>query len=109
MTGRLFCVLHVPKCAGSTIEFHLKKQLGPKGFWSPPKRTRKLPLELLGRKYDNRLPGPATAIRAISGHFLGRSIENYFPERQIGRVILLRRPADLMLFWYNFQPGLIGP
>ena len=103
MTGRIFCVLHVPKCAGSTIEAHLRKQLGGEAFWCPPKRTRKLPLEFLGRKYASGLPGPATAIRAVSGHFIGRSIEKYFSGRQISRTLLLRRPVDLVLSWYNFR------
>jgi hypothetical protein len=103
MKERLFCVLHVPKCAGSTIEGHLHKSLASDAFWKPPKRTRRFPLELLGRKYDQRLPGPAESIRAISGHFIGASIEHYFPDRSIKRVILLRRPADLLLSWYNFR------
>ena len=103
MTETLFCVLHIPKCAGSTIEGHLHKSLGSNAFWKPQKRTRRFPLELLGRKYDRRLPGPAESVRAISGHFIGTSIEQYFPGRAIKRVILLRRPADLLLSWYNFR------
>lgn len=104
----VFIVLHVPKCAGSTIERHLWRQLGPGAFWSPAKRSRHLPIELMGRKYDRRLPGPAAAIRAVSGHFVGRSVETVFAGRPIHRSVLLREPAALMLSWYNFRMGRYG-
>lgn len=103
MADTLYCILHIPKCAGRTIEAHLHKHLGPDAFWRPAKRTRNFPLELLRRKYDDRLPGKARAVQAISGHFIGASIERYFVGRRIKRVILLRRPADLLLSWYNFR------
>jgi hypothetical protein len=60
-------------------------------------------LELFSRKYDKRLPGPSNEIKAVSGHFIGRSIEGNFRGRLIKRVILLRKPADLLLSWYNFR------
>lgn len=103
MAAPVFCVLHVPKCAGRTIEVHLEKKLGEDGFWSVPKRTRNFPLEVLGRKYDKRFPGAVGKIKAVSGHFIGRSIEQAFSGRQIKRVVLLRRPVDLLLSWYNYR------
>ncbi|MEM9147983.1 MAG: hypothetical protein AAGC57_17550 [Pseudomonadota bacterium] len=95
-------VLHVPKCAGSTVEAHLLAHLGP-AFWSAPKRTRRLPLELLGRKYAARPPVPPAEIHAVSGHFIGRSIEALFPGRRALRSVLLREPKALVLSWYNFR------
>jgi hypothetical protein len=103
MAEPLYCVLHVPKCAGSTIESHLNKHLGSKAFWRPAKRTRNFPLELFGRKYDNRLPAAANGIKAVSGHFIGASIERHFAGRPIKRTLLLRRPGDHLLSWYNFR------
>jgi hypothetical protein len=101
-TDRLHVVLHVPKCAGRTMEQHLEKHLGT-GFWSPPKRSRKLPLELYGRKYNPTPPVPTEGIAAVSGHFLGRSIERLFPGRPIVRSVILREPERFFLSLYNFR------
>lgn len=103
MTNALLIHIHVPKCAGTTVEKHFRRELGDVGFWRPPKRTRKLPLELLGYKYDPTLPGPSELVRAISGHFAGRSMARLFPGRRIVRSIVLREPESLMLSWYNFR------
>lgn len=94
--------LHVPKCAGSTVEAHLKRHLGA-GFWSAPKRTRKAPLELFGRKHAMPPPVEPSQIRAVSGHFIGRSLEAMFQGRPIHRSVLLREPAALILSWYNYR------
>jgi hypothetical protein len=95
-------VLHVPKCAGTTIEEHLERHLG-EAFWSPPKRTRRLPLELFARKYAARPPVPPERIRAVSGHFIGRSVERLFAGRPVRRSVLLREPEALILSWYNYR------
>ncbi|GMG83018.1 hypothetical protein LNKW23_22310 [Paralimibaculum aggregatum] len=96
-------VLHIPKCAGSTIEVHLLKHLGPEAFWSPRRRGRAVPIELFGRKYNGRMPAPPEAIRAISGHYIGRSVEARFAGRAIRRSVLMREPQALVLSWYNYR------
>jgi hypothetical protein len=101
-TDRLHVVLHVPKCAGRTMENHLAKHLGSR-FWSPEKRSRKLPLELYGRKYNLVPPAPTEDIAAVSGHFLGKSIERLFPGRPIVRSVVLREPERFFLSLYNFR------
>ncbi len=103
MTDALAIHIHVPKCAGTTLERHFKRELGPDGFWLPPKRTRNFPLELFGRKYDSALTQSAEQVRAISGHYIGRSVESLFPGRRIIRSITLRDPERLMLSYYNFR------
>jgi len=102
--GDPLCILiHVPKCAGTTARTHLETHLGETGFWRPERRARALPSELMGRKYDARLPGPVDAVRAISGHQIGQSIERLFPGRAIWRGVVLREPAALLLSWYNYR------
>lgn len=96
-------VLHIPKCAGSTIEIHLLEHLGPAAFWSPRRRGRAVPIELFARKYNSRMPGPPEEIRAISGHYIGLSIEARFAGRQIRRSVLMREPKALVLSWYNYR------
>lgn len=96
-------VLHVPKCAGSTIEAHLETHLGAPAFWSAPKRSRNVPLELLRRKYANPPAGGTEPILAISGHYIGQSVLKHFPGRRPIRSVLLREPKALVLSWYNFR------
>lgn len=94
--------LHVPKCAGTTVEAHLARHLGP-AFWSPDRRLRALPVSLMGRKYAMPPPVAPEGIRAVSGHWIGRSVERLFAGRAIRRSILLREPGALMLSWYNHR------
>ena len=103
MMDTLLIHIHVPKCAGTTLEQHFASELGVTGFWKTRKRTRKFPLELFSYKYDPTLPGPAEKVRAISGHFAGHSLAKLFPERRIVRSLILREPQSLMLSWYNFR------
>lgn len=95
--------IHVPKCAGTTIEQHMMDQLGPQAFWRPAKRSASLPLELFGRKYRRPAALDGEHIAAISGHYVGRSIERGFAGRRIYRSMLLRDPEGLMMSWYNFR------
>jgi len=96
-------VLHVPKCAGSTIHLHLAEHLGPTGYWTPPRRSRGLPQEMLGRKYVRGSHPPLPGVRAVSGHFLGLSVERLFEGRPLRRYVLLRTPSAHVLSWYNFR------
>ncbi|AGK56321.1 hypothetical protein HYPDE_23173 [Hyphomicrobium denitrificans 1NES1] len=103
MADPLLVHVHVPKCAGTTIENHLKSQLGDGGMWAPPKRSRRFPLGWFSYKYDPELFVPTKQVRAISGHFIGQSIEKMFPGRRIIRSVILREPESLMLSYYNFR------
>lgn len=95
--------IHVPKCAGTTVEQHLLSELGPGRVWYAPKRTRNFPLGWFERKYDQSPPYALDNIKAVSGHFIGRSIERDFHNRRIIRSIILRDPESLMLSYYNYR------
>jgi hypothetical protein len=103
MSEPLLIHIHVSKCAGTTVENHLRNELGKSGFWAPKKRTRNFPLGWFGRKYDRTPHTSVGNIRAISGHFVGRSVEDMFPDRRIIRSIILRDPESLMLSYYNYR------
>ncbi len=103
MTKNLHLLVHVPKCAGRTIETHFQRHLGSERFWSPSRRSKRLPPEILGRKYDPTPPGPLDKIDAISGHMFGQSIEKLFPDRQFIRTVILRNPEQQILSWYNYR------
>lgn len=100
--GSVEIVLHIPKCAGTTVETHLERHLDT-AYWAPPKRFRALPLEVQGRKYRLPPPVPPARIRAVSGHMIGRSVERLFAGREIHRSVLMREPAALVLSWYNYR------
>ena len=103
MSEPLLIHIHVPKCAGTTVENHLHAELGENGFWAPGKRTRKFPLGWFGRKYNATPRAAVKDIRAISGHFVGRSVEDMFLDRRIVRSIILREPEALLLSYYNYR------
>jgi len=97
----VYFILHIPKTAGQTIQQHLADHCAPGVFWGPHQAPRLQALS--GRRYNPcRLPG-ATRIRAVFGHNLGRSLEKYFPDREIRRVVLLRDPISLQLSLYNHR------
>lgn len=98
----LYLALHIPKCAGTTLEQHLHAHLGDMGVWVTEKRSRHVPLELMGRKWA-RPKARAETIRAVSGHYLGRSVLRLFNGRRVETSVLLRDPAALMLSWYNHR------
>jgi hypothetical protein len=103
MLAPLLIHIHVPKCAGTTIEKHLQDQLGKSAMWIAPKRTRQFPLGLFTYKYCPTLPQQPEEIKAVSGHYIGRSVENLFPQRRIIRSIILREPESMMLSYYNYR------
>ncbi|MFT3730786.1 MAG: hypothetical protein QM780_05060 [Hyphomicrobium sp.] len=103
MSEPLLIHVHVPKCAGTTVERHLRSELGRNGTWFAPKRTRKFPLGWFGRKYDATPKASLDEIKALSGHFIGQSIEGLFKDRCIVRSIILREPESLMLSYYNYR------
>ena len=99
--GPVYFILHIPKTAGQTIQQHLADHCAPGMFWGPHQAPRLQALS--GRRYKpGSLPG-AAQIRAVFGHNLGRSLEKFFPEREIRRVVLLRDPISLQLSLYNHR------
>lgn len=79
------------------------KHLGRERFWVPARRWKRVPPELLGRKYDSTPHGPLDKIDAISGHHFGWSIEGMFPDRQFVRSVVLRNPEQQIFSWYNYR------
>ncbi len=101
-------VLHVPKCAGMTIESHFAALLGPGYLHAPRWRS---PLRLfLGegralRPGDPRLAG----VRVVSGHSLSLGMKSAFAGAVIRESVLLREPVafHVALFNERFRQGCI--
>ncbi|MEM7239716.1 MAG: hypothetical protein AAF501_18070 [Pseudomonadota bacterium] len=91
-------LLHVPKCAGTTVERHFKQHLGP-GFliaprWEHPAR------DVIG----NRYPGiELDGVSAVSGHSLSVSLKRHLPGAEIRESVLLRDPIGYFLSFYNYR------
>lgn len=102
-TGRVvFLAVHVPKCAGSTIERHMVKHLPEAERWVTRKRTPRM-LMTWGRPYSMRGAPEFHRVRFISGHYVGRSLERMLSERTIKRSVLLRDPTSFMISYYNYR------
>ncbi|HEX4185628.1 MAG TPA: tetratricopeptide repeat protein [Stellaceae bacterium] len=100
-TSPVYFILHIPKTAGQTIQHHLADHCAPGVFWGPHQAPRLQALS--GRRYDPVSLPEAPGIRAVFGHNLGRSLEKYFSDREIRRVVLLRDPISLHLSLYNHR------
>lgn len=106
MSGPVHIVLHIPKCAGTTVESHLMEHLGPQRFWAPGKRSRQFPLSWFRRKYTTADMPRETRVDAVSGHLIGRSVRRIFADRTLHHSVLMRDPEAMVLSWYNFRMGL---
>lgn len=95
-------LLHVPKCAGTTVEAHFASALGA-GLLRAPRWNNPL-RAFLGERYglatsDPRLPG----VRAVTGHSMGAALKRCFPGAEIRESVLLREPLGFLLSMYNYR------
>jgi tetratricopeptide (TPR) repeat protein len=97
----VYFLLHIPRTAGQTIEFHLEEHAAPGTVWMP----RHLPggPMLAKPRHDLSQLGDPRSVRAVVGHDIGRSLERYFEGRVIRRVVLLRDPIGHRLSLYNYR------
>jgi len=89
----------MPRTGGTTIAAHLKAHLGDRICAT----VRPSPLEMLGRRRVRIYGAPDFRhVRAVTGHYLGRSLEQRFPGREIRRTLLLRDPIGFHVSYYNY-------
>ena len=93
--------VHVPKCAGRSVELHLEQHLGPRFLYLRRKRGLKRHLSEHIYRIPQRFEPDSTD--AISGHALGQSMKQHFPGREIRQSVLLRDPLSLLVSFYNFR------
>ncbi|MEM1277665.1 MAG: hypothetical protein AAGH74_14150 [Pseudomonadota bacterium] len=91
-------LLHVPKCAGTTVEDHFAAHLG-KAFRIAPRWDHML-RDVIG----NRYPGiELDGVKVVSGHSVSRSLAHHLPSTQIRESVLLRDPIGYFLSFYNYR------
>ncbi len=96
----IYFLLHVPKTAGTTVEAHLDSHCVPGALWRPARAS--ILGALTGRRYRVKTVPDVTRVRALGGHFLGRSLESHFPDREVRRAVLLRDPVGFHVSSYNY-------
>ena len=97
----VYFLLHIPRTAGQTIQYHLAEHGAPGTVWIP--RRAPFPLSLIGQRYRNGGPDDPARVRAVAGHDVGRSLEGHFRGREIRRAVLLRDPLSLQISLYNYR------
>jgi len=97
----VYFILHIPKTAGQTIQQHLAEHCASGVFWGPHQAPRLQALS--GARYKPRDLPEAPRVRAVFGHNVSRSLEIFFADREIRRVVLLRDPISLHLSLYNHR------
>ncbi|MGF1447641.1 MAG: hypothetical protein ACFBRM_15795 [Pikeienuella sp.] len=100
--GAVHFLLHVPKCAGTTLEDHFARELGA-GFLLAP-RWESVWRNVIGNRYDFRPGDPRLgAVRVVSGHSLSVSLKRAFAGRAVRESVLLRDPLSYHLSLYNYR------
>ena len=95
-------LLHVPKCAGTTVEEHFREALG-EGFLLAPRWHNPL-RSVIGNRYSMASGDPRLAhLQAITGHSMGVSLKRHFPDSEIRESVLLRDPVGYHLSLYGYR------
>lgn len=94
-------LVHVPKCAGTTVESHFRKHLG-KAFryaprWKSPLR------DVIGNRYPDLDPSGLEGVRVISGHSLSTGLRACLPGARIRESVILRDPVSWHVSMYNYR------
>ena len=98
----VYFLLHIPKCAGSTIIAHLDRHLGPRAMRAP--RWSGVGRNFLGNRYafavdDARLRDVAV----FHGHALSASLRGLLPDACIREAVLLRDPVGWFVSMHNYR------
>jgi hypothetical protein len=95
-------LLHVPKCAGTTVEEHFRATLGD-GFLLAPRWHNPL-RSIIGNRYSMAQDDPRLAhLKVITGHSMGVSLKRHFADADIRESVLLRDPVGYHLSLYNYR------
>src|SRR5205807_2684088 len=100
-SAAVYFLLHIPRTAGQTVQYHLAEHCAPGMVWIP--RRAPFPVSLTRQRYRFDGIGDAAQVRAVAGHDVARSLEQHFRGREIRRAVLLRDPLSLQLSLYNYR------
>ena len=94
-------LVHVPKCAGTTIEWHFQQHLGERFLWAP--RWRNPLRDVVGNRYPSLTSQDLADVQVVSGHSLSANLSEKFPGARIREHVVLRDPVDWHISMYNYR------
>jgi hypothetical protein len=94
--------VHIPKCAGTTVEEHFLENL-PDGVVMRPGKSAPAVRYFAGRAWRAPEALQPERVRMLCGHFFGRATGKLLPRHTRLEAILLRDPVGLFLSWYNYR------
>jgi len=97
----VYFMLHVPKCAGTTVESHFHGHLGSRYLlaprWENPLRN------FVGNRYPGLTASDLSDVTVVSGHSLSANMAALLPGAEIREAVLLRDPLGYLLSFYNYR------
>lgn len=115
----VYFILHIPKCAGRTVQNFLMSKFGD-GASAPVKKgrsaryigrrilfpgRRKAPFRFFGKRYQSLAAVSFDAVDFVFGFYVTRSMRTYFPDRNVKQAVLIRDPVSHFFSHYNFRMG----
>ncbi len=94
--------VHVPKCAGTTVEEHFLEHL-PAPQVMRPGKSKPIVRYLNGRAWRAPQTYEPAEVRILCGHFFGRATGALLAPHNRLEAILIRDPVGLYLSWYNYR------
>ena len=94
-------LLHVPKCAGTTVEAHFRTHLGNRFLIAP--RWESVMRNFVGNRYPDLTADDLSEVAVVSGHSLNTGMQTLFPGAEIRESVLLRDPTGYLLSFYNYR------
>lgn len=99
-------LVHVPKCAGTTVQGHLRRHLNDDYLMAP----RLHGLKGIARNFygphaslDGIEPERLSRLKALAGHSLSVSLKRHFADCEIRQAVMLRDPLGYFASLYNYR------
>ena len=101
MTRVVHFLLHIPKCAGTTVEAHFRTHLRERFMIAP--RWESVMRNFVGNRYPQLSPEGLAEIAVVSGHSLNEAMKALFAGADVRESVLLRDPTGYLLSFYNYR------
>lgn len=101
MSEPVHFLLHVPKCAGTTIEAHFQTTLGT-GYLLAPRWDNVL-RDVVGNRYPTLAGQSLDHVRVVSGHSLSSGLRKHLPGRPVLESVLIRDPVSFFRSLYGYR------